>query len=133
MLAGLTVNMSSTRYSELSHEEVMHKASVALAAGADFRLLGPRSTISHLLSPEISPTDPVRASGEALIVDASNPQAVGRTAYCGAWFAVRSLADGTGCALAAGERRDPDARGAVRPAGGGTPVCLAVRVRLLDD
>ena len=28
-------------YSDLSHVDVMHKASVALAAGADFRLLGP--------------------------------------------------------------------------------------------
>ena len=31
-------------YSDLAHTEVMHKASIALAAGADFRLLGPRST-----------------------------------------------------------------------------------------
>jgi predicted GTPase len=32
-------------YSDLSHEEVMHKASAVLAAGADFRLLGPRATM----------------------------------------------------------------------------------------
>ena len=32
-------------YSDLSHEEVMHKASIALRAGADFRLLGPRATM----------------------------------------------------------------------------------------
>jgi predicted GTPase len=32
-------------YSDLSHVEVMHRASVALAAGADFRLLGPRATM----------------------------------------------------------------------------------------
>jgi predicted GTPase len=32
-------------YSDLSHEEVMHRASIALAAGADFRLLGPRATM----------------------------------------------------------------------------------------
>ena len=31
-------------YSDVSHEHVMHVASVALAAGADYRLLGPRST-----------------------------------------------------------------------------------------
>lgn len=31
-------------YSDLSHVDVMHKASIALAAGADFRLLGPRAT-----------------------------------------------------------------------------------------
>lgn len=31
-------------YSDVPHEQVMHKASVALAAGADFVLLGPRRT-----------------------------------------------------------------------------------------
>ena len=32
-------------YSDVPHEEVMHKASIALAAGADFWLLGPESTM----------------------------------------------------------------------------------------
>jgi len=31
-------------YSDVPHEHVMHAASIALAAGADFRLMGPRST-----------------------------------------------------------------------------------------
>jgi predicted GTPase len=31
-------------YSDVSHEHVMHLGSIALAAGADYRLLGPRST-----------------------------------------------------------------------------------------
>jgi predicted GTPase len=31
-------------YSDVTHEHVMHIGSIALAAGADFRLLGPRST-----------------------------------------------------------------------------------------
>ncbi len=31
-------------YSDVTHEHVMHVASIALAAGADYRLLGPRST-----------------------------------------------------------------------------------------
>jgi predicted GTPase len=31
-------------YSDVSHEHVMHVGSIALAAGADFRLLGPRAT-----------------------------------------------------------------------------------------
>src|SRR5581483_837929 len=31
-------------YSDLSHEEVMHRASIVLAAGADFCFLGPRHT-----------------------------------------------------------------------------------------
>jgi predicted GTPase len=41
-------------YSELSHEEVMHRASVALAAGADFRLLGPRSTMLASAKPVVA-------------------------------------------------------------------------------
>ncbi|MCS7134151.1 MAG: GTPase [Candidatus Caldarchaeum sp.] len=32
-------------YSDVSHEEVMHKASLALARGASFMLLGPRATM----------------------------------------------------------------------------------------
>jgi predicted GTPase len=32
-------------YSDVFHEDVMHHASIALAAGADFRLMGPRSTM----------------------------------------------------------------------------------------
>ena len=35
-------------YSDLSHTEVMHKASLVLAAGADFRLLGPRVDLAAL-------------------------------------------------------------------------------------
>ena len=31
-------------YSDVTHEHVMHIGSIALAAGADYRLLGPRST-----------------------------------------------------------------------------------------
>jgi predicted GTPase len=41
-------------YSDVSHEEVMHKASRALAAGADFRFLGPRSTMLRSRKPVIS-------------------------------------------------------------------------------
>ena len=41
-------------YSDVTHEHVMHVGSVALAAGADFRLLSPRST-------ELASTKPVVA------------------------------------------------------------------------
>ncbi|MEJ5377966.1 MAG: GTPase [bacterium] len=41
-------------YSDLSHLEVMHKASKALAAGADFCLLGPQSTMLRSRVPCIS-------------------------------------------------------------------------------
>ena len=32
-------------YSDVSHETVMHKASIVLAAGADFRLIGPKASM----------------------------------------------------------------------------------------
>lgn len=41
-------------YSDLAHEDVMHKASVALAAGADFRLLGPRATMLRGTKPVVA-------------------------------------------------------------------------------
>jgi predicted GTPase len=41
-------------YSDLSHEEVMHKASTALAAGADFTLLGPHSTMLPSTKPVVA-------------------------------------------------------------------------------
>jgi predicted GTPase len=41
-------------YSDVSHEDVMHKASVVLAAGADFVLLGPRSTMLKARKPVVA-------------------------------------------------------------------------------
>lgn len=41
-------------YSDLSHADVMHKASVAMAAGADFRLLGPQATMLRSTKPVIA-------------------------------------------------------------------------------
>jgi predicted GTPase len=41
-------------YSDLSHEDVMHKASIALAAGADFRLLGPKATMLRSRRPVVA-------------------------------------------------------------------------------
>jgi predicted GTPase len=41
-------------YSDVSHEEVMHRASLAGAAGADFRLLGPGATMLHAARPVVS-------------------------------------------------------------------------------
>jgi predicted GTPase len=41
-------------YSDLSHEDVMHKASRVLAAGANFRLLGPRATMLRSSRPVIA-------------------------------------------------------------------------------
>ena len=41
-------------YSDVSHETVMHRASVALAAGADFRLLGPKATMLKSRRPVVA-------------------------------------------------------------------------------
>jgi len=41
-------------YSDLSHQDVMHKASLVLAAGADFRLLGPKATMIHSVKPVVA-------------------------------------------------------------------------------
>jgi predicted GTPase len=41
-------------YSDISHEEVMHKASIAIAAGADFRLMGAASTMLRSKKPVVS-------------------------------------------------------------------------------
>ena len=41
-------------YSDLRHETVMHKASLALAAGADFRLLGPDATMLDSTKPVVA-------------------------------------------------------------------------------
>ncbi|MBI4401540.1 MAG: GTPase [Nitrospirae bacterium] len=41
-------------YSDVSHEEVMHKASRVIARGADFRLLGARTTMLRSSKPVVS-------------------------------------------------------------------------------
>jgi predicted GTPase len=41
-------------YSDLRHETVMHKASLVLAAGADFRLLGPDATMLEATKPVVA-------------------------------------------------------------------------------
>ena len=41
-------------YSDVSHEYVMHKASAALASGADFRLMGPKTTMLKAKVPVVA-------------------------------------------------------------------------------
>ena len=48
------VDLVVLAYSDLSHFEVMHKASIAGAAGADFLLLGPNSTMLKSKKPVVS-------------------------------------------------------------------------------
>jgi predicted GTPase len=48
------VNQVVFSYSDVSHEYVMHRASVVQAAGADFRLLGPRATMCRSTKPVVA-------------------------------------------------------------------------------
>jgi len=48
------VDQVAMAYSDLPHEEVMHKAALANAAGADFRIMGPRSTMVESAKPVIA-------------------------------------------------------------------------------
>jgi predicted GTPase len=41
-------------YSDVSYESVMHKSSIALASGADFRLMGPKTTMLKAEVPVVS-------------------------------------------------------------------------------
>jgi predicted GTPase len=50
----LSVDEVVFAYSDVSHEDVMHLGSIALAAGADFRLLGPDRTMLEARVPVIS-------------------------------------------------------------------------------
>jgi predicted GTPase len=54
-------------YSDVSHEHVMHVASRALAAGADFTLLGPRSTMLISSRPVIAITAVRTGCGKSVI------------------------------------------------------------------
>jgi len=54
LIRGEWVDEVVLAYSDLSHEDVMHKASIALAAGADFKLLGPASTMLSSRKPVVS-------------------------------------------------------------------------------
>ena len=45
LIASHRINQVIFSYSDVSHEYVMHSASAVLAAGADFRLLGPDATM----------------------------------------------------------------------------------------
>ena len=48
------VDLVVLAYSDLSYDEVMHKASLVLACGADFRLMGPKTTMLKSRLPVIS-------------------------------------------------------------------------------
>lgn len=48
------VDLVILAYSDLSHEEVMHKASLVLACGADFQMMGPKTTMLKSRLPVVS-------------------------------------------------------------------------------
>ncbi len=52
-------------YSDITHQEVMHRASIALAAGADYLLLGPRSTMIKSSVPVIAVSAVRTGSGKS--------------------------------------------------------------------
>jgi predicted GTPase len=54
LVRDLGVDTVVLAYSDLSHEQVMHLGSRALAAGADFRLLGPKHTLIESKKPVIA-------------------------------------------------------------------------------
>jgi predicted GTPase len=54
LVSGELVDEVVFAYSDVSHEQVMHRASAALAAGADFTLLGPRSTMIESPRPVVA-------------------------------------------------------------------------------
>ncbi len=54
LIRDLRVDQVLFAYSDVSHVEVMHKASVALAAGASFGLLGPSATMLQSRKPVVS-------------------------------------------------------------------------------
>ncbi|MCS7221235.1 MAG: cyclic 2,3-diphosphoglycerate synthase [Anaerolineae bacterium] len=54
LICELDVDQVVFAYSDVSHEYVMHCASRALAAGADFRLMGPKMTMLHARRPVVA-------------------------------------------------------------------------------
>jgi predicted GTPase len=54
LIAGEWADEVVLAYSDLSHADVMHKASRVLAAGADFRLLGPKTTMLESTKPVVA-------------------------------------------------------------------------------
>ena len=65
LIAELDVEFVFLCYSDLSHEEVMHKASLVQASGASFVLLGPRHTTLPASRPVISVTASRTGAGKS--------------------------------------------------------------------
>lgn len=67
LIKKLAVNQVVFAYSDVSHEYVMHKASLVLSCGADFVLLGPGSTMLKSTKPVISVTAVRTGAGKSQV------------------------------------------------------------------
>jgi predicted GTPase len=54
LVRGSGVDEVVLAYSDLSHMDVMHMASIALSAGADFRLIGPKASMLRSAKPVVA-------------------------------------------------------------------------------
>ena len=54
LISDLNVDQVIFGYSDISHKDVIHRASIVLAAGADFRLMGGHSTMLESTAPVVS-------------------------------------------------------------------------------
>lgn len=61
------VDLVVLAYSDLTHEEVMHKASQVIAMGADFMLLGPKSTMLKSNKPVVAITATRTGAGKSTV------------------------------------------------------------------
>ena len=79
----LDVDLVLLAYSDLAHEEVMHKASIAQAAGASFLLLGPKHTELRSRLPVIAVTAVRTGAGKSPIAQALARHLAGRGVRAG--------------------------------------------------
>lgn len=61
------VDLVVLAYSDLTHEEVMHKASRVIASGSDFMLLGPKSTMLESNKPVVAITATRTGAGKSTV------------------------------------------------------------------
>ncbi|MBI2184574.1 MAG: GTPase [Thaumarchaeota archaeon] len=67
LIKKLKVDQAVFSYSDVPHEYVMHKASIAQANGADFLLLGPNSTMLRSSKPVVAVTAVRTGSGKSQV------------------------------------------------------------------
>jgi len=78
LIRELEVDFAFLAYSDLSHEEVMHKASLVQAAGAGFALLGPRHTQISSVRPVVAVVAVRTGAGKSPITQALARHLAGR-------------------------------------------------------